>query len=40
MAEATLEKESHSVMMTPSEYIRRSIIDRLKADGIDLRGAA
>jgi hypothetical protein len=27
-------------LMTPSEYIRRSIIERLKADGIDLRGAA
>jgi hypothetical protein len=30
-------------LMTPSEYVRRSVIDRLKADGIDpaqLAGAA
>jgi hypothetical protein len=28
-------------LMTPSEYIRRSVIDRLRADGIDpLRAAA
>ena len=27
-------------LTTSSEYIRRSIVDRLKADGVDLRGAA
>jgi hypothetical protein len=32
-----IEMAAAQALMTPSEYIRRSIIDRLKADGIDLR---
>jgi hypothetical protein len=38
-----IEKGAAQNLMTSSEYVRRSIIDRLKADGIDpaqLAGAA
>jgi hypothetical protein len=40
---AAVELAATRQMMTSSEYVRRSIIDRLKADGIDparLAGAA
>ena len=38
-----IERVAASQCMKPSEYIRRSVLDRLKADGIDiahLAGAA
>jgi hypothetical protein len=38
-----VERAAVSQCMTPSEYIRRSVFERLKADGIDpaqLAGAA
>jgi hypothetical protein len=38
-----IEKVAQRQCMTPSEYIRRSVFERLKADGIDpaqLAGAA
>ena len=38
-----IEHAAQSQCMTPSEYIRRSVFERLKADGIDpaeLAGAA
>ena len=34
--EATAQRQ----LMTPSEYIRRSVFDRLKADGADLASLA
>jgi hypothetical protein len=40
---ALIERTAERQFMTPSEYIRRSIFERLKADGIDpaqLAGAA
>jgi hypothetical protein len=30
-----IEKAASKSMMTASEYVRRSVIDRLRADGID-----
>jgi hypothetical protein len=30
-----IDKAAAKRLMSPSEYVRRSIIDRLKADGID-----
>ncbi len=30
-----IELAAESLCMTPSEYIRRSVIERLRADGID-----
>jgi hypothetical protein len=30
-----IEKAASKSLMTSSEYVRRSVIDRLKADGID-----
>jgi hypothetical protein len=30
-----IERAAQSQCMTPSEYIRRSVFERLKADGID-----
>ena len=33
---AAIEKAATKNMMTASEYIRRSVVDRLKADGINL----
>jgi hypothetical protein len=35
-----IERVAQSLCMTPSEYIRRSVIERLRADGIDLRRMA
>ena len=34
-----IEAAAHRQLMTPSEYIRRSVFERLKADGA-LQGAA
>jgi hypothetical protein len=37
---AIIERAAQSQCMTPSEYIRRSVIEGLRADGIDLRQMA
>jgi hypothetical protein len=34
-----IDKAAARHLMTASEYVRRSVIDRLKADGIDLSAA-
>ena len=35
---AAINRAADKSLMTPSEYIRRSVIDRLKADGVRLGG--
>ena len=35
-----IEIAAAQALMTPSEYVRRSVIERLKVDGIDLTAVA
>ena len=35
-----IERAAAQNLMTASEYVRRSVIDRLKADGVNLQPAA
>lgn len=35
-----LDAAANSHLQSKSEYVRRGVIDRLKADGVEVRGAA